>query len=65
MALKYIRGRIGFVIFSESMTHSEVARRLSLELGEIKGAGFVHVADNPEEIKTYGKSVSLKMDSRE
>ena len=54
--MKYIKDEYGnFVIFSQNLKHSDVAKALSTKP---KSAGFVHVIDN---VHTFGESISLSI----
>jgi len=57
--MKYIRhGHLGIVLFSDAVTHSEVASQLG---GKVLSAGFAHIdADN---IQCHGESISLNLRS--
>lgn len=50
------------VIFSDLMTHADVARPLCAQRGEVVSAGFCHINDGT--YTCYGESVSLKLKSR-
>jgi hypothetical protein len=59
---KYIVTDLGFsepIVFGETLNHSDVARAIG---GTVLGAGFCYIQDN--KYVCYGKSTSLKMDSR-
>jgi len=59
---KYIVTDLGFpepIVFSETLNHNDVARAIG---GTVLGAGFCYIQDN--KYVCYGKSTSLKMDSR-
>jgi len=48
-------------VFAETMTHADVAGALN-GIDKVLGAGFCYIKDN--KYVCYGKSISLKVDSR-
>jgi hypothetical protein len=63
--LKYVRTRIGFVIFDQTSTHADVARGLS---DRPVSAGFCYLenGENGEaKVRCFGESISLNLKSDE
>ena len=64
MKLKYIRTRLGYVIFSGIISHRDVARGLS----EIESAGMCYIdakegKEGKLQVTCYGESVTLGLSS--
>lgn len=64
---KYVILRVGGtdlpIVFSDLMTHADVARPLCAHRGEPVAAGFCYINDAGR-YTCYGESVSLRLESR-
>lgn len=56
---KYVRKEYGFIVFPETMQHSDFKKHNE----DVLSAGFCYIDTEKQECKCFGESISLKLKS--